>query len=111
MLDPLGVVTKTRSAIEEEEASMAEAPSTITHNQEMLNPMADDLTYRPVMADLPDIAVPGNLPNLPGNNFRESLTQIVCKCQLKAICYMKKNFHKAEIYLMITAACRRGECL
>lgn len=66
MLDPLGVVTKTRSAIEEEEASMAEAPSTITHNQEMLNPMADDLTYRPVMADLPDIAVPGNLPNLPG---------------------------------------------
>ena len=69
MLDPLGVVTKTRSAIEEEEASMAEAPSTITHNQEMLNPMADDLTYRPVMADLPDIAVPGNLPNLPGKIF------------------------------------------
>ncbi|XP_012938504.1 WASH complex subunit 1 [Aplysia californica] len=66
MLDPLGVVTKTRAAIEEEEAGMAEAPSTIIHNEEMFRAAAENFLYMPELGTVPEIAVPELLPNLPG---------------------------------------------
>ncbi|CAL1526222.1 unnamed protein product [Lymnaea stagnalis] len=66
ILDPLGVVTKTRSAIEEEVGAMAEAPSTIVHNEEMYRVTADNFLYMPELGSVPEIAVPDLLPNLPG---------------------------------------------
>ncbi|BFZ10703.1 hypothetical protein BsWGS_13742 [Bradybaena similaris] len=66
MLDPLGVVTKTRAAIEEEGARIAEAPSTIVHNEELLKPTAEGIFYIPGMGTVPEIVVPDQLPNLPG---------------------------------------------
>ena len=69
MLDPLGVTTKTRAAIEEEEAALAEAPSTIINNEEMLRAAADNFLYMPEIGAVPEIAVPDLLPNLPGETF------------------------------------------
>ncbi|XP_059169728.1 WASH complex subunit 1-like [Physella acuta] len=66
LLDPLGVVTKTRSAIEEEVNAMAEAPSTIVHNEEMFRATAENFLYMPKLGTVPEIAVPELLPNLPG---------------------------------------------
>jgi WAS family protein 1 len=66
MLDPLGVVTKTRAALEEEEARIAEAPSTIVHNEELYRASAENFLYIPELGTVPEIAVPDLLPNLPG---------------------------------------------
>uniref|UniRef100_A0A2C9JEA9 WASH1 WAHD domain-containing protein n=1 Tax=Biomphalaria glabrata TaxID=6526 RepID=A0A2C9JEA9_BIOGL len=66
MLDPLGVVTKTRSSIEEEVKAMAEAPSTILRNEDMFRISAENYLYMPEIGTVPEIAVPDLLPNLPG---------------------------------------------
>ncbi|XP_041349926.1 WASH complex subunit 1-like [Gigantopelta aegis] len=65
MLDPLGVVTKTRAAIEEE-AGMAEAPTTIVQREELQKQSAENYFYIPDIGEVPEIAVPDFLPNLLG---------------------------------------------
>ena len=65
MLDPLGVVTKTRGA-EEEEESLAEAPSTITNREEASRPARENIFYMPQAQAVPEIAVPEFLPDLVG---------------------------------------------
>ncbi|XP_076102834.1 WASH complex subunit 1-like [Mytilus galloprovincialis] len=65
MLDPLGVVTKTRAAIEEED-ELADAPSTIAHREEMQRLQAENYFYMPDIGIVPEIAVPDFLPNLLG---------------------------------------------
>ncbi|XP_061187304.1 WASH complex subunit 1-like [Saccostrea echinata] len=65
MLDPLGVVKKTRTAIEEE-SEIDAAPTTITTNEGLQGQRVDDISFKPVIVDFPEIAVPEFLPNLPG---------------------------------------------
>ncbi|XP_050409917.1 WASH complex subunit 1 [Patella vulgata] len=66
MLDPLGVVTKTRSTLEYEEAGLADAPSTIVQSEEMLQQKTESYSYMPDIGHVPEIAVPDFLPNLLG---------------------------------------------
>lgn len=65
MLDPLGVVKKTRTAMEEE-SEIDAAPTTITTNEGLQGQKVDDISFKPVIVDFPEIAVPDFLPNLPG---------------------------------------------
>ncbi len=65
MLDPLGVVMKTRRAVEEEEG-LAEAPSTILQREELHRQIGENYTYMPGMGEVPEIAVPDFLPDLLG---------------------------------------------
>ena len=65
MLDPLGVVTKTRTAIEEEE-ELADAPSTIAQREELQRLQAENYFYMPNIGDVPELAVPEFLPELTG---------------------------------------------
>ncbi|WAR26795.1 WASH1-like protein [Mya arenaria] len=66
MLDPLGVVTKTRTALEEEGSMMAEAPNTIKTNEELQRLQADNYFYVPGIGEVPELDVPVALPNLLG---------------------------------------------
>ena len=66
MLDPLGVVTKTRTALENEEAALADAPTTIKTSEELQRLQAENYFYIPVIEEVPEIAVPDCLPNLLG---------------------------------------------
>ena len=68
MLDPLGVVKKTRTAMEEE-SEIDAAPTTITSNEGLQGQKVDDISFKPVIVDFPEIAVPDFLPNLPGSIF------------------------------------------
>ncbi|XP_035677447.1 LOW QUALITY PROTEIN: WASH complex subunit 1-like [Branchiostoma floridae] len=65
-LDPLGVVTKTRKDIEEEEEGLADAPSTITNREQLERIQAENYFYIPNMGEVPEIDVPNLLPDLPG---------------------------------------------
>ena len=47
MLDPLGVVTKTRTALDEEQEGLAEAPSTILQGEQMQRQATESLFYSP----------------------------------------------------------------
>lgn len=78
MLDPLGVVTKTRAAIEEEGARMAEAPSTIVHNEDLVKVSVDIFSYIPELGTVPEIAVPDQLPNLPGTYYLSAKFVNIC---------------------------------
>lgn len=64
--DPLGVVTKTRTALEEEGSGMAEAPSTIKTNEELQRLQAENYFYVPGIGEVPELDVPIALPNLLG---------------------------------------------
>ncbi|XP_053391603.1 WASH complex subunit 1-like [Mercenaria mercenaria] len=64
--DPLGVVTKTRTALEEEDSGMAEAPNTIKTNEELQRLQADNYFYVPGIGDVPELDLPIALPNLLG---------------------------------------------
>lgn len=66
MLDPLGVVTKTRTALEEEDSGMADAPNTIKTNEELQRLQADNYFYVPGIGQVPELDVPIALPNLLG---------------------------------------------
>ena len=66
MLDPLGVVTKTRSGIEEEEERLAAAPSTITQGEQIERASKENYFYVPDIGQVPEIAVPDFLPDLVG---------------------------------------------
>lgn len=66
MLDPLGVVTKTRTALEEEEAGLADAPSTIAQQEELQRRQQETFFYMPDIGQVPEIMVPDFLPDLLG---------------------------------------------
>ena len=66
MLDPLGVVTKTRKDEGDQEDGLAEAPSTITDREEMQRMQKENLFYTPVAGEVPELAVPDFLPDLLG---------------------------------------------
>ncbi|KAL4226300.1 Arp2/3 complex-mediated actin nucleation [Mactra antiquata] len=66
MLDPLGVITKTRTALEEEDSGMADAPNTIKTNEELQRLQADNYFYVPGIGQVPELDVPIALPNLLG---------------------------------------------
>ncbi|XP_014790172.1 WASH complex subunit 1 [Octopus bimaculoides] len=65
MLDPLGVVTKTREDIGEEDG-LTEAPSSIAKNEEIKRLEADTYFYVPSIGNVPEITAPTSLPDLPG---------------------------------------------
>ncbi|XP_033114646.1 WASH complex subunit 1-like [Anneissia japonica] len=66
MIDPLGAVTKTRKAIEEEQEEIGAAPITITQQEQMERMTAENYFYIPNLGDVPEIDVPVYLPDLPG---------------------------------------------
>ena len=66
MLDPLGVVTKTRAAVTEGASGPADAPTTIVHNEELQRQQQENYFYVPDIGNVPEIAVPDFLPNLLG---------------------------------------------
>ena len=66
MLDPLGVVTKTRTGDEETDMGLADAPSTITHREELNRMRKESIGYVPPAQAVPMIATPDFLPDLLG---------------------------------------------
>ena len=67
MIDPLGAVTKTRKAIEEEQQEeMGQAPTSILEREQMDRKIGDNYFYIPHLGEVPDIDVPSVLPDLPG---------------------------------------------
>jgi WAS family protein 1 len=67
MLDPLGVVTKTRRALEdEEEQRMEAAPISISQREKLDHPKVEKYFYSPGLGEVPQIDVPLDLPDLPG---------------------------------------------
>jgi WAS family protein 1 len=71
MLDPLGVVTKTRTSLEDDIAGgPAAAPSTIQQREEQLRKNVPSFLYSPGMGDVPVLSLPDFLPDLPGKFTR-----------------------------------------
>jgi WAS family protein 1 len=67
MLDPLGAVTKTRQALDdEEERQMEAAPFSISQREMLDHPTAGNYFYSPGLGEVPQIDVPLDLPDLPG---------------------------------------------
>ena len=67
MLDPLGVVTKTRQDIgEQEHDGLTEAPSSIAQNEEIKRQAVDNYFYVPTIGLVPEIMAPSSLPDLTG---------------------------------------------
>ena len=68
MMDPLvGVQTKTRSRIEQDEAILlAEAPKSIVDGEQLDRMQKTSYFYTPEMSEVPEIDVPISLPDLPG---------------------------------------------
>ena len=66
MLDPLGVVTKTRTAIDDKEEGPAEAPSTIIGREDLLKQNKTEYFYMPGMGEVPEMELPNTLPELAG---------------------------------------------
>ena len=69
MFDPLGVKSKTRTALEEEDAGMAEAPNTIKTSEELERLQTENYFYVPGIGEVPELDVPIALPNLLGDLF------------------------------------------
>lgn len=66
MLDPRGVVTKTRAADSDEILGPDEAPTTIAIG-EVIDPQSKETyLYRPDLGEVPTISVPDTLPDLFG---------------------------------------------
>ena len=67
MLDPLGVVTKTRTSFEDDSGDgPAAAPSTIQQREEQLRKDIPNFMYSPGMGNVPVLSLPDFLPDLPG---------------------------------------------
>ena len=78
MLDPLGAVTKTRQALDdEEEQQMEAAPISISQREMLLQPVGENYFYSPGLGDVPQIDVPLDLPDLPGMYQQFILTSFV----------------------------------
>ena len=66
-LDPLGVVTKTRTSADDDETDqLAAAPSTIQQREELPQLTAESFFYVPGLGDVPKLSLPEVLPDLPG---------------------------------------------
>jgi len=66
-LDPLGVVTKTRTSTEDAESDrLAAAPSTIQQREELPQLAAESYFYVPGLGSVPEFTLPDILPDLPG---------------------------------------------
>jgi len=66
-LDPLGVVTKTRtSAQDADNDRLAAAPSTIQQKEELPQLAAESYFYVPGIGDVPEFSLPDFLPDLTG---------------------------------------------
>lgn len=63
------MVTKTRAAVTEEATGPADAPTTITQNEELKRQQQESYFYVPDIGNVPEIAVPDFLPNLLGEKF------------------------------------------
>lgn len=68
-LDPLGVVTKTRTSAEEEGDQLAAAPSTIQQREELPQLAAESYFYVPGLGAVPEFSLPDFLPDLAGSWF------------------------------------------
>lgn len=66
LLDPLGMITKTRAAVTEGAAGPADAPTTIVQREELQRQQQESYFYVPGIGNVPEIAVPDFLPNLLG---------------------------------------------
>jgi hypothetical protein len=67
MFDPLGVVTKTRTSLDDKaDGGLAAAPSTIQQREEQLRKDLPNFLYSPGMGDVPVMSLPDFLPDLPG---------------------------------------------
>lgn len=66
MLDPLGVVTKVRKSVEEEQEKIGMAPITITQREQLQKSEKESYNYNPGMGEVPEMDVPLALPDLPG---------------------------------------------
>lgn len=66
MLDPLGIVTKTRQILEEEgKGDLDAAPRSMC--QEMVDfKGGENYFYSPTLQEIPQLDVPLDLPDLPG---------------------------------------------
>lgn len=66
MLDPLGLVTKTRQVLEEEEkVDLDAAPCSMS--QQLLDFKGmENYFYSPILQEVPQLDVPLDLPDLPG---------------------------------------------
>lgn len=66
MLDPLGLVTKTRQVLEEEDkVDLDAAPSSMS--QQLLDFKGmESYFYSPTLQEVPQLDVPLDLPDLPG---------------------------------------------
>lgn len=65
-LDPLGVVTKTQSSLKEGASSLADAPSTIMQQEQMMRFATESYSYNPGLGTVPELSVPESLPDLLG---------------------------------------------
>ena len=66
-LDPLGVVTKTRTSAEDADRDqLAEAPSTIQQREELPQLAAESYFYVPGLGAVPELSLPDFLPELTG---------------------------------------------
>ena len=70
MLDPLGTVRKTRQTADEDNVSlrMEAAPLSISQKEQMKRPTGDNYFYAPGLGEVPQLDVPLDLPDLPGNS-------------------------------------------
>lgn len=68
MLDPLGVVTKTRQVLEDEiKGDLDAAPRSMC--QEVVEfKIGENYFYSPTLQEVPQLDVPLDLPDLPGNH-------------------------------------------
>jgi len=66
-LDPLGVVTKTRTSAEDTDGDrLPAAPSTIQQREELPQLAAESYIYTPDLGLVPEFSLPDSLPNLSG---------------------------------------------
>lgn len=65
-LDPLGVVTKTRTSAEDADDRLAAAPSTIQQREELPQLAAESYFYVPGLGAVPEFSLPDFLPDLTG---------------------------------------------
>ena len=68
MLDPLGAISKIRHTRESENNDVLEAaPLSISQRDNHVRGMRENYFYNPGLGEVPQIDVPLDLPDLPGN--------------------------------------------
>jgi WAS family protein 1 len=71
MLDPLGTVGKMKQMTEDDHDSikMEAAPLSISQKEQIKRPTGENYFYSPGLGDVPQLDVPMDLPDLPGNIY------------------------------------------